>query len=87
MMAKPDRKDARRPLELLGLSAILGVFIFVVVWMGTRKTLLSLEFAGVAFIVALVAAAMLSLAARPTGAERADIEEQDRGEGTGPRGH
>ena len=85
-MAVPDKKDRRRPLELLSFSVLLGVFVFFVVLMGTRDPLISIEFAGVAFIVGLVVLAMLALAARPEGAEKADLAEQDH-EGEGPRGH
>lgn len=87
MSAKPDRKDALRPLQLLVFSAILAVFVFVVVFMGTREPILALEFAGIGFIVALVVFAMLSLAARPTGAEQADLDEQDHHGDDRPRGH
>lgn len=88
-MAAPEKRDRRRPLEFLGLALVLAVFIFVVVFMGTREPILGLEFAGIGFIVALVVVAMLSLAARPTGEERADLDEQNRNEGTPPppRGH
>ena len=85
MAAPPDKKDRRRPLELLGLSAALAVFMLIVIFMGSRNIILALEFAGVGFIVALVVLAMLSLAAKPEEAERADLDEQN---GTdGPRGH
>ena len=84
-MATPDKKDRRRPLELIALSAILAVFMFVVIFMGSRDAVLALEFAGVGFIVALVVLAMLSLAAKPQEAERADLDEQN-GDGR-PRGH
>ena len=85
MAATPDKRDRRRPLELLGLSAALAVFMLIVIFMGSRDLVLALEFAGVGFIVALVVLAMLSLAAKPQDAERADLDEQN---GTdGPRGH
>ncbi|CAN5244858.1 hypothetical protein BH11ACT2_BH11ACT2_15870 [soil metagenome] len=85
-MAVPDKKDRFRPFELLGLSAVLGVFMFLVVLMGTREPIVALEFAGIGFIAGLVVLAMLSLAARPKNAEQADIAEQDDEQG-GPRGH
>lgn len=84
-MATPDKKDKRRPLELLALSAILAGFMFVVIFMGSRDIVLALEFAGVGFIVALVVLAMLALAAKPQEAERADLDEQNGEER--PPGH
>jgi membrane protein implicated in regulation of membrane protease activity len=64
----------------VALSLVLAAFTFVIVLMGSREPVLALEFAGVAFIVALVAFAMLTLAARPKEDERADIEAQNRAE-------
>ncbi|MDM4762322.1 hypothetical protein QT381_04795 [Galbitalea sp. SE-J8] len=87
---QPDKRDRRRPVQLLVFAAVLGVFVTAVVFMGTREPLIALEFGGVAFIVGLVVLAMLSLAARPTGDEQADLDEQNRGEqnrGEEPRGH
>lgn len=86
-MAQPDRRARTRPLELIGLSVVLGVFTFLIVLMGTREPLVALEFAGVAFIVALVGLAMLSLVSRPGEDEKHDIQEQDEDEGRTPRGH
>ena len=85
-MAVPNKRDRFRPFELLGGAALLGVFLFLVVLMGTREPMVALEFAGIGFIVGLVVFAMLSLAARPKTAEEADIAEQDDEQG-GPRGH
>jgi membrane associated rhomboid family serine protease len=84
-MAVPDKKDRKRPAELLGLSGVLAAFMFLIVLMGTRDVVLALVFAGVGFIVALVGLAMLSLAAKPKDAEQADLDEQNRNEN--PRGH
>jgi membrane protein implicated in regulation of membrane protease activity len=86
-MATPDKKDRRRPLELLGLSALLAVFMLIVVFMGSRDAVLALEFAGVGFIVALVVLAMLALASKPQGAEQADLDEQNSDPEDRPRGH
>jgi membrane protein implicated in regulation of membrane protease activity len=85
-MAAPRRRDRTRPLELIGLSAVLAGFAFLVVLMGSRNALLALEFAGAAFIVALVVLAMLALAAKPDEEERHDLEEQDRGGDVPPSG-
>jgi len=80
MMATPSRRDRTRPVELIGLSAIFAVFVGLVVLMSTREVVLALIFAGIAFIVSLVGLAMLSLAVRPTGEEKLDLDEQDRGQ-------
>ena len=80
-MAQPSRRDRTRPLELLGLSAILAIFAGLVVLMSTRDIVLALIFLGIAFIVSLVVLAMLALAVRPTGDEQIDLDEQDRSQG------
>ena len=80
-MATPSRRDRTRPVELIGLSAVFAVFVGLVVLMSTRQIELALIFLGVAFVVSLVGLAMLSLAARPTGDEQIDLDEQDRGQG------
>lgn len=84
-MTEPTRRERTRPLELLGLSAVLAIFTGLVVLMSTRDLVLALIFAGIAFIVALVVLAMLALAVRPTGDEQLDLREQD--DEQGPRGH
>ena len=80
-MAAPSRRDRTRPVELIGLSAIFGVFVGLVVLMSTREVVLALIFAGIAFIVSLVGLAMLSLAVRPDKDEKLDLDEQDRSQG------
>ena len=80
-MAVPSLRDRTRPVELIGLSAIFAVFVGLVVLMSTREFVLALVFFGLAFIVSLVGLAMLSLAVRPTGDEKLDLDEQDRGQG------
>jgi len=77
-VVSPDKRDRTRPAEMLGLSAIFGVFAGLVVWMSTRDWMLGLIFAGVAFIVSLVVIAMLTLAVRPDKNELIDLDEQDR---------
>lgn len=61
-MTTPSRRDRLRPVELLGLSAIVAVFIGLVVLFSTRELMLALIFLGVAFIVVVVVLAMLQLA-------------------------
>ena len=80
-MAAPSRRERTRPVELIGLSAIFGVFVGLVVLMSTREVVLALIFAGLAFIVSLVGLAMLSLAVRPDKDEKLDLDEQDRSQG------
>lgn len=90
---KPPLRERLRPLELLGISAVLGIFAGLVVLMATREIVLAGIFLGVAFIVSLVVLAMLALAVAPTGAERSDLAEQDqrsvldRGDDERNRGH
>ena len=81
-MSTPSRKDRLRPLELVGMAAVVAIFIGVVVLGSTRQLMLSLIFFGVAFIVSLVFIAMLSLAVKPNEAEIDDLDEQDH-----PKGH
>lgn len=68
-MAKPSRKDRFRPAELIGFALIIAVFIGVVVFISTRDFTVAAIFLGAAFVVALVALAMLALAAGPIGTE------------------
>jgi hypothetical protein len=77
-VTEPTRKDRTRPVELLAISGGIGVFVGLIVLMSTRQWVLALIFAGVAFILSLVALAMLALAVRPDGAEKLDLDDQDR---------
>ena len=86
-MNSPSRKDRTRPVELLVLSGILGLFAGLVVFMSTREIILALIFLGIAFIVSLMVLAMLSLAVQPTGEEKIDLAEQDDEQGNRPLGH
>lgn len=65
-MTAPTRRDRTRPVELIGLSAVLGVVTGIITYFGTRDLALAAIFAGVAFIVALVVFAMLLLAISPS---------------------
>lgn len=85
-MATPNFRDRTKPVELLAISVVLGLFAGLVVLMSTREVVLALIFFGIAFIVSLVVLAMLALAVAPSGDEKLDLDEQDRGQG-GPRGH
>jgi hypothetical protein len=75
--APPSRRDRFRPVELLVLSAIFGLFIGLVVAGSIRNILTGAIFAGVGFIVALVVLATLSIAVKPDVEERRDIDDQD----------
>jgi membrane protein implicated in regulation of membrane protease activity len=81
---KPKMRTRLRPVELVGASAILAVFVGVVVLLGTREIIVALEWAGVAFVVVLVVVAMLLLAVTPKD-ERPDADRRD--EDGESRGH
>ncbi|HEY0261262.1 MAG TPA: hypothetical protein VGC18_15570 [Lacisediminihabitans sp.] len=74
---RPSRHDRLRPLEFVVMAAIVAVFVGLVVLLTTREPILALVFFGVAFIVSLVVLAMLSLAVKPTEAEKTDLDEQN----------
>ncbi|MHB1171287.1 MAG: hypothetical protein ACYCZY_02095 [Lacisediminihabitans sp.] len=76
-MNAPSSRDRLRPLELLGISGVVALFIGLVVLGSTREPMLALVFFGVAFIVSLVVIAMLALAVKPDDAERLDLDSQD----------
>lgn len=70
MMAANQRetsvsKRRVRPGEVLIVSAALGVFVGIVVMVGTREWKLAFIFAGVGFIVGVVVFSVLSLASAP----------------------
>lgn len=78
-MTDPRRRDGRRPLELVGLSAVVAVVVGLVVLIATREARLALTWAGVAFVVVVVVVAMLVLASGPGPTGRKDDD--------GPQGH
>lgn len=61
-MPSPSRRDRMRPVELLGMAAVFGVFVGGFVFMGSREWGLSLIMAAVAFIASLVVLATLLIA-------------------------
>jgi high-affinity Fe2+/Pb2+ permease len=61
-MNAPTRRDRLRPVELLGISAIVAVFVGLVVLMSTRQINLAAIFMCIGFIVVVVVLAMLQLA-------------------------
>jgi hypothetical protein len=64
-MADPQRRAKARPVELLVLSGVLGLFAGLVVFISTRVLVEALIGLGVAFVVSLVVFAMISLATSP----------------------
>jgi len=65
---RPRKRDRVRPGEVLGLSAVLALFVGFGVLMSTRNLLLAVEFAGAGFIVSIVVCATLLLAiSKPDG--------------------
>lgn len=87
----PQRRDRTRPWELIGLSAALAAFVGGAVILATRQWLLALEFAGLAFIVALVVLAMLLLATSrgpgDDGGAGGDVVDGGAGPASDDRGH
>jgi amino acid transporter len=76
-MTTPTLRDRTKPLEIIIVSAVLGVFTGLVVLMSSRDIILSSISAGIVFIVCLVSMAMFVLAIKPNKNELLDIEEQD----------
>lgn len=62
-MSGPTWRERLKPVELVGIAAVLGVFTGVVTVLATREVRDALILAGIAFIVALLVLAMLALAA------------------------
>jgi hypothetical protein len=73
----PSRRDRFRPVELLVMSAIVGVFVGLVVAGSIRNIVTGAIFGGIGFIVSLVVLATLAITTRPDAEERRDIDDQD----------
>jgi Flp pilus assembly protein protease CpaA len=93
-MSTPSRHERVRPAELLGMSAVFALFTSLIVLLSTRQIRLAGIFLCIAFIVAVVILAMLSLASKPNDAEQHEItDENGRAKGMlerdedYPRGH
>jgi high-affinity Fe2+/Pb2+ permease len=84
---KPSKRDRFRPVELLVMSAIVAVFIALVVAASVRNIGLGAIFGGIGFIVALVVLATLAITTKPDSAEIDDLDEQDRSGHTPGSGH
>ena len=77
-MEKPSIRERLRPFELLGISAVIGLFTGLVIMLTTREWWLAAIGFGVAFIFAVMMIALLALSAKPNASEQSDIDEQDR---------
>lgn len=64
-MTEPTRRERLRPVELIGMSAVIGVAFGVITYFATRDLLVAVEVLGGAFIVSLVVFAMFLLAVTP----------------------
>jgi hypothetical protein len=72
-MTRPTLRERMKPLELVGMAAVLGVFAGVIALIGTRSIELASILAGIAFIAALLVLAMLSLAAGDQRPDDSDV--------------
>ena len=81
MTTPPSRRDRTRPLELLGLSAVIALFVAVIAAGASRDLVLGVIALGVTFILSLVTLATLALTMNASAEERVDLDEQDRGQG------
>lgn len=94
-MSTPRRRDRTRPAEVLGLAALLALFVGVGVLVVTRDWVLAIEFFGVGFIVSVVVLAMLLLAITPRSpvdgsnpdGSNPDGSDPNDGDLPGPTGH
>lgn len=76
----PSRRDRLRPLELIGFSAVLGVFAGLIVLMTTREWVLALVFLGIGFIVSVMMVALVGLGGKPSAEDleaRKDLQRPD----------
>jgi hypothetical protein len=74
---QPSRSDRLKPAELLGISAVMALFVSLTILLTTREWMLSIIGLGVTFIVALVVIAMLVLGMKPNASEQTDLDEQN----------
>jgi hypothetical protein len=73
----PTRREKMRPVELLVMAGVFGVFVGAFVFMGTREWGLAAIMAAVAFIASLVVLATLLIAVGPKLDERVDPVDPD----------
>ncbi|MCW4459117.1 hypothetical protein [Microbacterium sp. MPKO10] len=78
-MTKPSKREMLKPLELLGIAAVFAIFAGLITLMSTRDFLLTVVFAGIAFIAGLVFLALFALTIKPNKIERDEIQRDDDG--------
>ncbi|MEY4102130.1 MAG: hypothetical protein RIR88_264 [Actinomycetota bacterium] len=76
-MSTASKRDRLKPLELITIAAVVGLFTGGIVLLSSRDLTLTAIWFGIAFIVALVVLAMFVLAAKPNKNELLDIQELD----------
>ncbi len=59
---KPSLQEKIRPLEMIGIAAVVAVFTGLIVLLSTRELPLAGIFAGIGFVIVVVVIAMLGLA-------------------------
>lgn len=75
---KPTRSEILKPVELVAISAGMGLFVGLTILLSTRNWALSSIALGITFIIALVVIAMLALGMKPDAAEKSDLDEQNQ---------
>ena len=75
---KPSRSEILKPVELVAISAGMGLFVGLTILLATRNWAQSSIALGITFIVALVVIAMLALGMKPDAAEKSDLDEQNQ---------
>lgn len=78
----PSWRDRMRPIELLVMAGVFGLFVGGFVFMGTRTWGLALIMAGVAFVASLVVIATLLIAVKPKPGVRVEPVDPDAPTGT-----
>lgn len=74
---QPSRSERLKPVELLGISGVMALFVGLTILLSTREVIFALIGFGVTFIIALVMIAMLALGSKPNAAEKHDLDEQN----------
>jgi hypothetical protein len=75
---KPTRGEILKPVELVAISAAMGLFVGLTILLATRNWALSSISLGITFIIALVVIAMFTLSMKPDEAEKTDLDEQNQ---------
>jgi len=75
---KPTRSEILKPVELVAISAAMGLFVGLTIMLATRNLALSSISLGITFIIALVVIAMFTLSMKPDEAEKSDLDEQNQ---------